>query len=51
MAITVTHTTTATQPDSGDGRISSNAWNASHALTGLVKALIDDLSTHGVIGA
>jgi hypothetical protein len=35
MAITVTHAVTATGPDSGDGKISSNAWNGAHVVSGL----------------
>jgi len=34
VPVTVVHQTTATQPDSGDGKISSNAWNEEHTLTG-----------------
>lgn len=33
MAISLTHTTTSAEPDSGDGKISSNAWNEAHTLT------------------
>ena len=35
MPVTVVHQTAATQPDSADGKISSNAWNEEHTLTGL----------------
>lgn len=35
MPVQIVHTTEATAPDSGDGKISSNAWNEAHAITGL----------------
>jgi hypothetical protein len=40
VAVTVTHTTSATQPDSADGKISSNAWNEAHTITGLDKTAV-----------
>lgn len=33
MAVSLTHTTAATGTDSGDGKISKNAWNEAHTLT------------------
>jgi hypothetical protein len=33
MAVSLTHTTAATGVDSGDGKISKNAWNEAHTLT------------------
>lgn len=33
MTVLLTHTTTATGTDSGDGKISKNAWNEAHTLT------------------
>lgn len=35
MAVSVTHATQSAAPDSADGKISSDAWNESHAVTGL----------------
>jgi len=35
VPVTVTHTTQSAEPDSGDGKISSNAWNEAHTLSGL----------------
>jgi hypothetical protein len=45
MAVTVTHTTAATQPDSGDGKISSNAWNEDHTVIGLGAAALADIGS------
>lgn len=48
MAVTVGHATAATGVDSGDGKISKNAWNENHTITGLgtmAEATAADYST------
>lgn len=40
MAVSLTHTTAATGTDSGDGKISKNAWNEAHTLTGTADRLL-----------
>jgi hypothetical protein len=44
MAVTVVHATQSAKPDSGDGRISSNAWNEGHSVEGLGTAAEADAS-------
>ena len=34
MTASITHTTTTAEPDSADGKISSNAWNEGHTYSG-----------------
>lgn len=42
MAVTINHATTAGGVDSGDGKISKNAWNESHVISGLGTAAESD---------
>lgn len=35
MTVAVRHATQTALPDSGDGKVSSNAWNEAHAIEGL----------------
>jgi hypothetical protein len=51
MSVSITHTTAATTPDSNDGKISSNAWNEAHTITGLGTAALSDASAFQLASA
>jgi hypothetical protein len=50
MAVSLTHATAATGTDSGDGRVSKNAWNEEHDLTAATSKLLGTTGASTTVG-